>query len=357
MAETVRKKKETELVRKPKVILDVDTGSDDALAIMAGILSEKMDIVAICTVAGNKDVNKTTDNTLRVVDFLKADIPVYRGCNEYMVKELCPSKLSPVHKRFAYVNGEKIGYHPDQLAIPPAHSKPQEMDACSFYVEYLRNATEPVTIVPTGPITNLGIALTMDPTIVNKIERVVFMGGGSYSGNISSSAEANVWHDPEAAAIVLNSGAEVLFVPMDAIEKAAVNRRHLNAIRALDNPVSTFAADLIERRMMVRNQVHPGTEMDVSCLCDVLCVLAVVDEDVLKDVRWSRCDISLSDGPANGQTIVDHRYYTEEKNCFFAFDGDAERLAQLLIEYYGRPYLKELNGPAAATAAKGEENA
>ncbi len=344
-------KKKSEL-KKKKVILDVDTGSDDALAIMAAILSEKLDIVAICTVAGNKNVESTTDNTLRVVDFLKADIPVYKGCNEYMVKELCPAKLQPVHKRFAYINGVKTGYHPDKLALPDAHSKPQELPAPSFYVEYLRNATEPVTIIPVGPITNLGIALTMDPTIVNKIERVVFMGGGSYSGNISSSAEANVWHDPEAAAIVLNSGAEVLFVPMDAIEAAAINRKHLEAIRALGNPVSTFAADLIELRMTVRNQVHPGTEMDVACLCDVLCVLSVVDESVLRDVRWSRCDISLADGPANGQTIVDHRYYTEEKNCFFAFDGSAERLFELIHEYYGRPYLNELCG--AAQPAKKE---
>ena len=329
-------------MEKKKVILDVDTGSDDALAIMAGILSERLDIVAICTVAGNKDIDKTTDNTLRVVDFLGADIPVYKGCNDYMVKDLSPAKFRPVHKRFAYIDGKKMGYHPDKLALPEAHSRPQEMYAPCFYVEYLRNAKEPVTIIPTGPITNLGIAITMDPSIVEKIERVVFMGGGCYSGNISSCAEANAWHDPEAVAAVLSSGVEMLFVPTDAIEKAYITREQMEAIRSLDNPVAVFAADLIERRMIVRNQVHPGAVLDVSCLCDVLTVLSVIDETVLKDVRWSRVDVSLADGPANGQTIVDHRYYSEEKNCFFAFDGSGQRMFELLYEYYGRPYLKDL---------------
>ncbi|WP_343249650.1 nucleoside hydrolase [Diplocloster hominis] len=319
---------------KKKVILDVDTGSDDALAIMTAVLSEKLDVVAICTILGNKDIGQTTENTLRVVDFLKRDIPVYQGCADYMVKGLFPSRDRPVHKRFAYIDGKKTGYHPDELPIAPAVSKPQQMDAVTFYLEYLKHAKEKITIIPTGPATNLGIALTLDPSIAENIEQIVYMGGGCRETNISSAAEANVWHDPEAAEKVINCGAEVLLVPMDAIEEAAVNRRHLEAFRNLKNPVAKFAADLVEHRMLVKNQVHPGRIPDISCLCDVLAVCAVIDKSVLKDVRKSRCDVSLSDGPANGQTIIDQRYYTEEKNCYFAFGGDDEKLFEMMYEYF-----------------------
>ena len=103
-----------------KIILDVDTGSDDAVAIMAAILSPDVQLEAVCSVAGNKDIDKTTENTLRVVQLMDADVPVYRGCREPLVKFLCPDRL-PIRKgKIAYEDGKVMQMHMDYLDIPDA---------------------------------------------------------------------------------------------------------------------------------------------------------------------------------------------------------------------------------------------
>ena len=114
-------------MEKTKVILDVDTGSDDAIAIILALLSEELDVLAITTVNGNQPVENTTENTLRVVDLLESKVPVYRGCSEPMVAELLPERhgiLQPTQKTI--VDGEVIQYHSEYLKLPPSVSKIQE---------------------------------------------------------------------------------------------------------------------------------------------------------------------------------------------------------------------------------------
>ncbi len=319
-----------------KIILDVDTGSDDAVAIMAAVLSKDIQLEALCSVAGNKDIDKTTENTLRVVQLLGADVPVYRGCRTPLVKFLCPDRL-PVRKSKGplVVDGKEVQMHSDFLDVPPATIKEQPISAPEFYVQYLRAAPQPVTIVAVGPLTNVAMALLLDGTIVDKIEEIVIMGGGYNITNTSPTAEFNIWYDPEAAQHVIHCGAKVTLVPLDATHAACITLDDCKRFRALGTVAGDFAAALCEQRIMVHSNSQPLAVPDAAAVHDALCIAYLIDPQVLRDVRHVHCDIGFRDF-CEGQTILDMRYYTEPVNCYFAFDGDRQKFASVLLDLFAR---------------------
>ena len=317
-----------------KIILDVDTGSDDAVAIMTAILSPKIDLQAVCTVAGNKDIEKTTENTLRVIQLMGVDVPVYRGCGAPLVKFLREDRV-PIHmaKLTLEVDGEEIQMHADYLDLPEAQIDVQDLPAPVFYLNYLRNAPEPVTLVAVGPLTNLAVAFMLDPGIIEKVKQIVIMGGGHRVTNASSTAEFNIWYDPEAAQRVLTSGAKLTFVPLDATHAACISKSDCQKLREIGTAASVFAAQLIEQRIVMHNAFQPLDVPDSAAVHDALAVCFLIDESVLKEVRSVHCEIGFRD-LSEGQTVIDQRYYTQEKNCSFAFDGNRSRFVDLLIETF-----------------------
>lgn len=316
-----------------KVILDVDTGSDDAVAIMAAALAPEIDLVAVCSVAGNKSLDKTTENTLRVVEMLGIDVPVYKGCREPLVKFLCDDRISYAKREPVIVDGKEVQMHADYLDLPQASKKVEDMPAAAFYVDYINRSPEPVTIVAVGPLTNVATALIMDPDIVNNIEQIVVMGGGYNITNVSPTAEFNIWYDPEAAHRVVHCGARVLLVPLDATHEACISKDDCTRLRALGTKPADFAAALTEQRIIMHNAHQPLDIPDAAAVHDALAVCAVVDESVLKDVRHVHCDVGFRDF-SEGQTIVDPRYFPEERNCYFAFGGDRTKFVDMLCEYF-----------------------
>lgn len=320
-----------------RIILDVDTGSDDAVAIMAAILSPDVQLEAVCSVAGNKDLDKTTENTLRVIQLLGADVPVYRGCREPLVKFLCPDRLDKRGDMAKMVNreGKLIQMHTDYLDIPPAAIHEQSISAAEFYVQYLRAAKEPVTIVAVGPLTNVAMALMLDGTILDKIEEIVIMGGGYNITNVTPTAEFNIWYDPEAAHRVIHCGAKVTLVPLDATHAACITLDDCKRFRALGTVSGNFAAALCEQRIFMHTYGQPLAVPDSAAVHDALCIAYLIDPTVLKDVRHIHCDVGFRDF-CEGQTILDPRYYTEEKNCYYAFDGDRFKFADILCELFAR---------------------
>jgi inosine-uridine nucleoside N-ribohydrolase len=315
-----------------KIILDVDTGSDDAVAIMTAILSPDIEVAAICSVAGNKSVEKTTENTLRVVQMLGADVPVYRGCAEPLVKLLREERgPNQVPNTRLMVDGQEVQMHADYLDLPPANIMAQAIPAPVFYLNYLRQAIEPVTLVAVGPLTNLAVAFMLDPDIVARVKRIIVMGGGYLVTNASPTAEFNIWYDPEAAQRVLNSGAEVVFVPLDATHRACVSQSDCDNLRKLGTRAANEAAELIEQRILLHNAFQPLEVPDAAAVHDALAVCYVIDPSVLKDVRKVHCAVGFS-GLAEGQTVIDPRFITESKNCFFAFDADRGRFVAMLVK-------------------------
>ena len=317
-----------------KVILDVDTGSDDACAIMLAYLRKEIDLVAVCTVKGNQPLVNTTENTLRIRDLLKADFPVYRGCSESIVSYLIEPRIGRAKNIDAYdEEGNVVPIHSEYFDLPESEGKPEEMPAAMFYVDYLRKTKEPVTLVAVGPLTNLAVALMIDPDIVKNVEEIVIMGGGHHITNVSISSEFNIYDDPEAAQRVLHCGAKITMVPLDATHTAWIGKDTSAALREIDTPPALFAADLIDQRILVHTQCQPLEVPDACALHDPLCIAYLIDPEVLQDVHY--CDVEVStSGITIGQTIVDNRALQDYRNVHFAYRGNPKRFAKIFTDAF-----------------------
>ena len=205
-----------------KVILDVDTGTDDAVAIMLAALSKDLDLLGVCSVNGNRGIEFTTENTLRVVEYLGlADkIPVYKGCSLPLVSTLTPGRRDGIP---ATGSMDKNNIHGDYVELPPATIKPQEEHAVFWLIDTLMKSEGDIILIPVGPLTNIAMALRIEPRIADKIQSIMIMGGGYREVNITPSAEFNFWVDPEAAKIVIDSGCDITIVPLDATHKAVLS--------------------------------------------------------------------------------------------------------------------------------------
>lgn len=318
-----------------KVILDVDTGSDDAVAILTAVLSPDIDLVALCTIWGNKDIDKTTQNTLDLVSALGVDVPVYKGCDTAMVKYLAEDYVPVIRKPTVMKDGQVVEMHADSLGLPKSERMAEDLPAAMFYVDYLRKAKEPVTLVPVGPLTNLGLALRIAPDIVKNIEEIVIMGGGCKVTNITPWAESNIWHDPEAAQIVTACGARVVYVSLDATHSAVVTLDDCKQFRALHNFAGDFAAGQCEQRIVMHNAEEPLEVPDSASVHDALCIAYLIDSTVITDLQFVHVEIGLG-GFGEGQTIVDPRAYAGGQNAYFAFHADRIKFADILYNCFMR---------------------
>ena len=184
-------------MKKIPVIIDCDPGLDDALMLMLAFGSGRFDVKAITTSAGNQTQDKTLFNALRLVALMEVKVPVYRGCEKPLLRELLVSD---------HVHGES-GL--DGAVFPDPVSEAESILAVEGIANILRESQEKITIVPTGPLTNIAAFLLAFPNLKNRIERISLMGGGIFRGNMTPLAEFNIYADPEAAAIVFDSGVPI----------------------------------------------------------------------------------------------------------------------------------------------------
>ncbi len=320
-----------------KIILDVDTGSDDAVAIICAALSSKIELHSICTVWGNRPLSQTTENTLRVVDMLGIGdtVKVYPGCETSMVSTLLKNRRGGYDGQRKSVNGgEKVSMHQETIdELPPSRTRAQEKRAVMHYVETLMNGADgEFTLVPVGPLTNIATALRVEPRIAKKIKEIVLMGGGCRRTNSTAAAEFNIWGDPEAAQIVMTCGAKITVVPLDATHNACINSDEVEELYALGTPAATCVADMVKHRIAAYSYLQPMARLDSAPIHDALAVCSLIDPAVLQNVQLVRCDVDISGGIADGQTIVDPRAYTDlPKNVHFAFNADRDRFSALLF--------------------------
>ncbi|MDO4566524.1 MAG: nucleoside hydrolase [Oscillospiraceae bacterium] len=327
-------------MEKTKVILDCDTGSDDAVAIMLAILSDKLELLGVSTVAGNKEINFTTDNTLRVIELLGSKAPVYRGCHTSMVTKIAPGRrggyngMTGVSEFNVDAKGNIIQYHNDCLPIAEAKTKEKKEHAVFWLIDTLMRSEGDIVLVPTGPLTNIAMALRLEPAIAGKIKELVFMGGGFKVFNSTSCAEFNIWADPEAAQIVLTSGIEkITMVPLDATHSANFSREDAKELRDYGTELCRVVADLIDERVTAYDAYQPQNPLGTAPLHDALALAYVFDREVLRDVKLMRVDVDCGGGFADGSTLCDTRAYPDrELNCYVALDADRERFVKLTKE-------------------------
>ena len=318
-----------------KVILDVDTGSDDAVAIMLAALHPAINLVAVCSVKGNQSLKSTTENTKKVLDLVNSSAPLYQGCKEAFVREVCPWRIK-FEDRATIVDeeGKEHFIHEDFDMLPKSNRKVEDMPAPIFYVDYLSKAKEPVSIVAVGPLTNLAVALAINPDITNNIEELVLMGGADDEANATSSAEFNFFNDPESAQKVFQSGIKkITLCPLDVTHKTMVTKDDCKRFEEIGTPAAKFAIDMCLKRIEVHTQRQPLTLPDACALHDPLCVAYLIDPSVLTDVRYLHLDISL-DGLTDGATIIDHRYFQDNRNVYIAYDGDRKKFVDIMCDAF-----------------------
>ena len=323
---------------RKKVILDVDTGTDDALAILMALTDPGLEVIGITVTQGNQPLENCVDNTLRVVDLLGADVPVYAGCSAPMVRSLSKGRMAqnPENVVSAEVDGKPVILHPPHLDLPAPHSKPQQMHACSYLVETLRRSEEKVTIIPVGPPTNVGMAFRMAPDLKDHVEEVVFMGGAVDRGNITPVGEANFVHDPEAAKIVLDSGVNCRVITLNATHSAEMTRADADKILALGTPAAKFVGELMKGRILVGETLGwtEKGEKAGDALHDALAVAAVIDPGVITDLRRQKCDMDIAGGAADGQLVVEHRNENDESvNTWVAYRADKPKFFEMLYRH------------------------
>lgn len=318
-----------------KVILDVDTGSDDAIAIMLAALHPNIDLVAVTTVKGNLPLDNVTENTKKVLDLLNSSVPLYKGCSTSIVKDVCPWRRT-YENRATIIDedGKPIFVHQDFTDLKSSNREIEDKPASVFLSEYFND--NKATLVCTGPLTNLATALLINPNIVNNIDELVIMGGGDNEANATSSAEFNFFFDPEAAQKVFQSEFnKITLCPLDITHKLMVTKDDVKKIEEIGTSITDFAVKMCNTRIKMHSICQPLELPDACTLHDPLTIAYLIDPSVLTDVRNLHIDISLS-GLSEGSSIVDHRYFQDNRNVFIAYNGNRNKFIDILVDAFKR---------------------
>lgn len=308
-----------------RLILDVDTGTDDAVAIMSAALHPDLELLAVTTVNGNVPLANTTENTLRVLDHIgRGDVPVHSGAARPFART-----DFPVPRRI--LNGENA-IHPDYLDLPPSTSTVASTNAVRFLIDtYLDDANADVVLVAVGPLTNLALALIAEPTLASRIPKLVVMGGAHVGGNVTASAEFNFWVDPDAARSVLSSGIrEIVVVPLDATHSAALAAPDCDALDALGTPAAQASSSFIRHRIQAEKSADGTTAVH-----DPITIASLVHPEVLTETVTAPVSVETAGEQTIGEMLVDLRpWSTETPNATVALRASTDVFRQFLLEAF-----------------------
>lgn len=316
-----------------QLVLDVDTGTDDAVAIMLAALHPDLELLAVTTVNGNVPVRNCTENSLRTLDYIgRRQVPVYEGAAEPIARGDFP--VPRAQRGISNVHGE-------YLDIPPARSRKQAEIAADFLVRHFASPAgggPKATLVATGPLTNVALALKLDPAFKENVKRLVIMGGGHEVPNVNASAEFNIWGDPEAAAVVLSSGIEeIVLVPLDATHRALVSLSDCEELRALGTPAGQATATFVERRIHAYDESQPMARLGAAPVHDALCIAFLVDPSVISIEKYFVA-VETHGELTVGRTVVDtHSRSGKEPNVWVALDADEKKFVRMLVETFRAP--------------------
>ncbi|MFE6282715.1 nucleoside hydrolase [Streptomyces sp. NPDC057877] len=312
------------------VIIDCDTGVDDALALLFAVRHPDLDLRAVTCVAGNTDVDGVVRNTLTVLEQAGAPgIPVARGAERPLIE--------PVRAARHVHGADGMG----DLGLPAPTRVPVDVDAVTLLRREILASPRPVTLIPTAPLTNIALLLRTHPEVVRNIERIVFMGGAVAGGNATPVAEFNVWHDPEAAAVLLTSGVPMTMYGLDVFRQVVVDGADVQRLRGSAEPSLRLAGELLAHR-------DPATSGDPTPgggLGDAGAVCAVVDPAGLT-TETLPVEVVLAPGAARGQTVVDRRPRAGEAEIHEGVREQAlvDVALGVDVERYVRLWLKAVEG-------------
>ena len=298
-----------------KIILDVDTGRDDAVAMLMAGHHPALELVAVLPVHGNAPLERTLDNSLRTLEAGGlSHIPVYAGAKTPLLGEFAPT-----------LDVQRVA-----LPLPPATKKPEQKHAVQFLIDYYMGEDGPDTVyMPIGSQTNLALALRIEPRLAKRIPLIVTMGGAYVEGNTTPSAEFNILADPEAAHIVFSAGIPITMVGLEVTARALVMPRDVERIRDIGTAWAKIAADLMEAdvRWFVEKLGAKGGQIYDPCA-----VAAVLEPEVMTTKpMW--VGIEMQGALTRGRTVADisgKRGWTP--NVEVGVDMNRERFVELMCD-------------------------
>jgi inosine-uridine nucleoside N-ribohydrolase len=300
------------------IVLDCDPGHDDAIALLLALASPEVELLGVTTTYGNQTLEKTTANALRVLELVgRTDVPVATGAERPLERELAVA---------AHVHGES-GL--DGPVLPVAETPPASTNAVDFLADAVRGAGRQVTLVPTGPLTN--VARYLETHGADGIERIVLMGGSIAEGNITPAAEFNIWADPEAARLVFASGLDATMVGLDVTHQALLGPDEEARLRA-SGRIGTFAAEL----NVFFSRYHRETYGWNGAPIHDAVALALVIRPELVETRHRNVEIEVESEFCRGRTVVDLWNRTDRPpNAHVGVGIDRDGFFDLLVERIG----------------------
>ncbi|MIL09962.1 nucleoside hydrolase [Salmonella enterica subsp. enterica] len=307
-----------------KIIIDTDPGQDDAVAILLALGSPELDVVGITAVAGNVPLSLTQKNARIICELAgRPDMKVFAGAIRPLVRQLVTAE--EVHGKSG-LNGP---------ALPDPTMPLQDQYAVDFIVETLmREPPGTVTLCPLGPLTNIALALVREPKIAPRVAEIVLMGGGYFEqGNVTPSAEFNIYVDPHAADIVLRADIPTVVMPLDVTHKALTSSKRTDAIRSLGNKVGPAVAEMLDYFERFDESKY-GT--DGGPLHDPCVIAYLLKPDLFKG-RMCNVSIETASELTMGATVVDWWGVTKRpKNAMVMRDIDAAGFFDLITERLAR---------------------
>ena len=294
-----------------KIILDCDPGHDDAIAILLAARNPSIDLLGITVVAGNQTLDKTVVNALNVCQYLGIDVPVYKGCGQPMIRDK-QIVAGDIHGESG-LDGPVFG---------PLKKRAEAQHAVNYLVDTLLASDGDITLVATGPLTNLAMAMRLCPDIVPKIKEIVLMGGSYQLGNVTPAAEFNILADGDAAHVVLTCGRDVTLVTLDVTRKVQCIPPVMERMSKVSTSAGRLFIDLMTFFNMTQKQVY-GWEG--GPLHDPVTVAYLIDPTLLT-TRHVFTQIDIRSEQSYGRTNCDYFNYSQKPpNSFLSVDIDVAK--------------------------------
>ncbi len=276
-------------MKPTRIILDCDTGHDDAIALMTAAGNPAIDLIGVTCVAGNATLEHTLPNTLHVCQHLGIHVPVYAGCDRPMVRDRITA--SDIHGSSGL----------DGPVFEELTWKMEPEHAVHYIIRTLMESDGDITLCPTGPLTNIAMALRMEPKIAKKISRIVLMGGAVGLGNTTPAAEFNILADPEAAHVVFTSGVPITMMGLDLTNQALATPEIISRMAAIGNKAGALFHDIMS--FTLKSQALNG--LSAGPVHDVTTVAWLIDPSIFQ-TRDLYVEIDLTHGPCYGRTVCDY---------------------------------------------------
>ncbi|GAC1642841.1 MAG: nucleoside hydrolase [Ktedonobacteraceae bacterium] len=303
---------------RQKIILDCDPGHDDAIAILLAAHHPSLELLAITTVAGNQSIEKTTQNALKVCSLANLrNIPIAMGMDRPLVR---PARHAADIHGVSGMDGPNVA-EPD-IELAPQHG-------VDLLIDLLMNSEGDITLVPTGPLTNIATAIRREPAILQKIQAISLMGGAIGVGNASPSAEFNIWFDPEAASIVFRCGRPITMIPLEVTHQALATEAVVRRLQDANRPVANFAADLLVFFADTYKNVFGFSAPPVHDPCAV----AAVIEPTLIHAAAMYVEIETTSTLSAGRTVCDvYSKLGKSANARVGYSLEVAKFWEILIE-------------------------